>query len=124
MYDSEIESLILPGEEGLFGVLYNHISYMALLDVGVITIRDDSGTRQLTCGGGYAEIEDNDVTVLAETAEFPESIDRSSVEKDIENLNERLKSKEVRGDDVTREDLRKELERNKVRLDVLDENTS
>jgi F-type H+-transporting ATPase subunit epsilon len=122
--DSEVESLILPGEDGQFGVLYNHIPYMALLDVGTITIREKSGSRKLACGGGFAEIEDNTVTVLAETAEFPDSIDRSEVEETIEDLNQRLTDDDADFDDVEREELLKDLERNKARLAVLDSDAS
>lgn len=119
--DETVDSLVLPGELGKFGVLHNHIPYMALLDTGEIVLRTGDGTQRVACGGGFAEIEDNVVTVLAETAERPEDIDRDAVEENLEQLKEDLKSGEGFSDEVEREELESELRRAKVRLKVLDE---
>jgi F-type H+-transporting ATPase subunit epsilon len=123
VFDDTVESLILPGEEGQFGILYNHIPYMALLDTGPIVIEQNDQKRKLACGGGFAEIENNVVTVLADTAEFPESIDRSEVKNNIEELTDKLTSTETTLDDVEREEIEAELRRDKVRINVLDEST-
>lgn len=120
VYDSEVNGVVLPGEEGQFGILYNHIPYMALLDAGPIRIEEADGTREMACGGGFAEIEDNKVIVLADTAEFPESIDRSEVEETIETLTERLKTGEGIDDAVERDEIKDNLKRAKVRLSVLE----
>lgn len=121
VYDETVDSLVLPGELGQFGVLHNHIPYMALLAAGPIVLRTNDRTERVACGGGFAEIEENVVTVLAETAERPEELERSEVEETLEQLQSDLQSGEGFEDEVEREELESELQRAKVRLKVLEE---
>lgn len=121
VYDETVNSVVLPGELGQFGVLYNHIPYMSLLDTGPIVLKTGDRTDRVACGGGFAEIEENVVTVLAETAERPEEIDRGDVEERVEDLTSMLKSGEGFEDEVERQELESELRRAKVRLKVLEE---
>lgn len=120
VFDGDVEGLVLPGEEGSFGVLYNHTPYMAVLGPGTIKIEEADSERELACGGGFAEIRDNSVTILAETAELPEDLDRDTVEETLSNAKETLQSSEEILDDHEREELRQTIEREKARLKVLE----
>jgi len=122
VYDGEVSSLVLPGEKGEFGVLYNHISYMALLGPGTIELGENGDKQKLACGGGFAEIEDNDVTVLAETAERPEDIDQDAVRETIHEIKGSIKSGNFE-DEIEREELKSDLERAQARLDVVESNS-
>lgn len=119
VYEGEVSSLVLPGEMGKFGVLYNHISYMALLGPGMIELGQNGEKQKLACGGGFAEIEDNDVTILAETAELPEDIDRDSVHETVGEIKNELKSGDFE-DEIERNELEADLERAQARLDVVE----
>ena len=66
----------LPGTEGAFEVKFNHASLMSMLDIGKITIRQKDGAEHLfAVNGGFVEVHDNRVTVLAESAENVKKID-------------------------------------------------
>ncbi|MFB6346387.1 MAG: ATP synthase F1 subunit epsilon [bacterium] len=121
VFEGSVESLVLPGENGSFGILYNHTPLMALLGPGEIKMEDSGSSRKLACGGGFAEVRDNNVRILAETAEFPEDLDREEVESKIEEINEQLESKDPNMDNHEREELQENLRRQQVRLKVLNE---
>lgn len=119
VFDSTVSSLVLPGQAGQFGVLFNHIPYMASLDIGRIKLETDDGEEELACGGGFAEIKDNEIILLVETAEFPEDIDRKDVKSNIDDFKEKLETDDFE-DEFEREELEEELRRAQVRLSVLD----
>lgn len=121
VYEGSVESLILPGEEGSFGVLYNHTPYMAVLAPGSIRLEESGTEREMACGGGFAEVRDNNVTILAETAEFPEDLDRSEIESNLESASEKLQSSDEVLDEHEREELEQVIKRAKARLKVLEE---
>lgn len=73
--DEEVEEVTAPGELGEFGVLPNHIAFLSTLVPGVLTYKQGSQTQTLAISGGYAEVLDNVMTVLATAAEFPLEID-------------------------------------------------
>ncbi len=119
VYEGEVSSLILPGEMGKFGVLFNHISYMALLGPGTIELGQNGDKQKVACGGGFVEIEENDVTVLAETAELPEDIDPDPVLETVERIKSALNAGDFE-DEIERKELESDLERAKARLDVVE----
>jgi F-type H+-transporting ATPase subunit epsilon len=72
----EVTSLTAPGSEGSFGILANHAPMLAELGVGELRFRRDSGQEQrVAIGGGFLQVFNNEVTILAETAERAEEID-------------------------------------------------
>ena len=77
------EEVVLPGSEGYFGVLPGHAPLLAALGVGEVSYRAGDRTRFLVVSGGFAEVLDNRVSVLAETCERAEEIDvdRASLSK-------------------------------------------
>lgn len=65
-----------PGIEGSFEVLFNHAPMVAAINVGVLVVTTPNGEKiQFATSGGFVEVSDNTVTVLAETAEGAEDID-------------------------------------------------
>jgi len=73
--DEEVEFAIFPGVDGELGVLPNHAPLIAALDIGVIHYRKDGVTKRAAVSGGFLEVANNKVSVLAETAELAEMID-------------------------------------------------
>ena len=67
LYSGEVESIILPGAEGSFGVLKNHAPVIATLKKGEIKIKDSkSANETLKINGGVVEVLNNKIIVLAE----------------------------------------------------------
>ncbi len=91
LLEGEARSMVLPGMDGKFGVLVGHTPYLARLDIGEIKITLPSGIRYVACSGGFAEVTDEGVTVLAETAELPDEIEVERAQSALERAQEKLK---------------------------------
>ena len=83
----EVSMVVVPGAEGLFGVLPRHASMLSTLAPGVINVYDgDSVTDSLFVVNGFAEVTEERCTVLAEEVIPVEDIDTEKYEKQIEAL--------------------------------------
>ena len=76
LVSEEVDQIIIPGTEGDLGILYDHAPILTLLRPGQLSYENEGKTVVLVVSGGYLEVTDNRVTVLAETAEFLDEIDR------------------------------------------------
>ena len=72
----EVDQVNAPGTEGDLGILYDHAPILTNLLSGQLSYEKDGETVALVVSGGYLEVTDNRVTVLAETGEFLHEIDR------------------------------------------------
>lgn len=116
---TEVEYVLLPGVDGSFGVLANHLPIMAALDIGVLEFGPRQGKRRkIALGGGFTEMHNNKLTVMAHTAELAEEIDVLRARQAQRRAEERLADRQV-DLDITRAQvaLRKAL----LRLEVADE---
>jgi F-type H+-transporting ATPase subunit epsilon len=77
----EVDQVNVPGTEGDLGILYDHAPILTLLRSGQLSYEKDGETVVLVVSGGYLEVTDNRVTVLAETGEFLHEIDRERAER-------------------------------------------
>src|SRR5262245_55129982 len=75
MLDEEVDEVTAVGELGEFGVLPNHISFLSTLVPGVLSNKQGGQRHLVAISGGYAEVLDNVMTVLAPAAEFGDEID-------------------------------------------------
>jgi F-type H+-transporting ATPase subunit epsilon len=77
LLDEEVDEVTAPGELGEFGVLPDHITFLTLLAPGEMSYKEGTVRHYLAINGGYAEVLDNVMTVLAPAAEFAGEIDTS-----------------------------------------------
>lgn len=75
LLDEEVDEVTGPGALGEFGVLPDHISFLGLLESGEMSYKKGATRRHLAVSGGYAEVLENVMTVLASAAEFGAEID-------------------------------------------------
>ena len=73
LLDEEVDEVTGPGALGEFGVLPNHITFLSLLEPGEMSYKQGTAKRYLAVSGGYAEVLDNVMTVLAPAAESSRS---------------------------------------------------
>lgn len=66
--DQVAEYAEIPGKDGYLGVLPGHAALLGELGSGVLTITSGGQTREVAVSGGYVEIRDNHVRVLADKA--------------------------------------------------------
>jgi len=86
----EVESVTAPGEIGEFGVLPGHRPLLSLLKPGVLTFEQDGRPQRVAIAGGYAEVSETGVRVLAETAELSPEIDLARAEAALKKAEARI----------------------------------
>ena len=88
----EAEEMQIPGKNGYLGILPGHAPLITELAVGQISYRNASETHYLCVAWGFAEVLPDKVTILAETAERGEEVDRERAQKAKERAEKRLTS--------------------------------
>ena len=68
IYTGDVESVIAPGSEGELGILPHHASLMTALPAGDIKVSVNGQANSYSVGGGFLEVKDNQVTILADSA--------------------------------------------------------
>ncbi len=100
VWDDEAEEVILPSTTGQLGILGGHAPLLTALDTGVLRVRSTEGSKEWTAialMGGFAEVDEDEVTILVNGAERGDSIDQSEAEKEYAAARE--KADGVSGDD-------------------------
>jgi F-type H+-transporting ATPase subunit epsilon len=70
-----LDAVIAPGSEGQLGILPRHAPLMTMLEPGELRARRGNEETAIAISGGFLEVRDDVVTVLADTAEQAEEID-------------------------------------------------
>jgi F-type H+-transporting ATPase subunit epsilon len=92
MVGQEVDMVEAPGASGEFGVLPGHVAFLTTLEHGEIRFVTDGSARFVATSGGFAEVLDNKVTVLVDTAEFGEEIDLERARRARERAESALKT--------------------------------
>ena len=87
----EAEIFEAKGTLGEFGIMPGHIQYLTTIEIGEIRYTKGGSTRHLATSGGFAEVNDNKVTLLVDTAEFAEEIDVNRAKRAQERAETALK---------------------------------
>jgi len=84
LVSQEVDMVVVPGEEGDFGVLPGHALFLTLVRPGLIDIyKGDEVSSRIFVAGGFAEVNGECCTVLAEEAVDLVDVERSVVEERI-----------------------------------------
>jgi len=90
LFSGEVEQVDVPGAEGDFGVLAGHAPFVTTLRPGILTVHNASGEQKIVVLGGFAEVSDKGLTVLADVAESVEDIDRAMIATRIGEIEQRI----------------------------------
>ena len=71
----QVDEVEIPGAEGYFGVLPGHTPLLAALHVGELWYRQGKDVHYLSVAFGFAEVQPDRVTILAQVAEHADEID-------------------------------------------------
>ncbi len=115
-FSGKVEEVTIPGTEGEFGVLRGHEAFLTSVDVGELNYVKDSKKIYYSVNTGYAEVTSSKVTILIETAEKSDHIDKDRAQKAKDNAESRLA--QIAKEDVEYERVRAALARAIVRLSV------
>ena len=95
LVSEEVDQVNAPGSEGDFGVLYDHAPILTNLRSGQLSYENDGESTALVISGGYLEVTDNRVTILAESGEFLHEIDRERAERARSQAEEKLSNPDL-----------------------------
>lgn len=115
LYSGEADVVIAPGSEGQLGILPRHAALLTTLKVGELLVKLSGAEEPFFVSGGFLEVSNNSVTVLAETAEHAEEIDQARAEAARRRAQELLAQAQS---DTERAELMGALERAMARIHV------
>lgn len=92
-FEGEVQSATLPGVNGSFQILFNHAPIVSALGIGRIELVDKDKHESLyAVTGGFIEMKDNLLTILAEKAEEKTEIDKEEARQYRNEIKSKLKS--------------------------------
>ena len=86
VWDAMAEELILPSSTGQIGILADHAPLLTALDIGVMKLKSNGGWTSIVLMEGFAEVEENKVTILCNGAEEGSSIDLKTAQEELEKV--------------------------------------
>jgi F-type H+-transporting ATPase subunit epsilon len=96
----EASMVVVPGGAGDFGVLAEHAPLLSSIRPGVVTVQLPSGAvKKIFVTGGFADVNGKLCSVLAEEAVNVDELDRTQIEKSLQDLQEDLSAS---GDDAVK----------------------
>lgn len=91
LFEGEVFSVTVPGQNGNFQVLYNHAPIVSSLGMGRITIEpEDRDAQHYAVKGGFVEMSRNEITILAEKAIRSDKIDVEEVNQRLNDIQDEL----------------------------------
>jgi len=92
LVETEVADVTAPGVAGQIGILPEHATFLGQLEAGIVGFTASGKRERVVITGGYAEVADDVVTILADDGQFAESIDVAAARADADRLRERLSS--------------------------------
>jgi F-type H+-transporting ATPase subunit epsilon len=115
VYSGEVQSFSAPGVEGGFQVLHSHAPLLSAISVGRVKLTDAEGKEfSYATSGGFVEVNNNKVILLAETAERSDEIDVKRAEEAKLRAAERLQRVEEIDEERARAALLRAINRIKI----------
>ncbi|MDR9415050.1 MAG: ATP synthase F1 subunit epsilon [Gracilimonas sp.] len=69
LFEGEVTGVKLPGTQGSFEVKANHAAIVSSLEEGIVLVRKKDGETNFNISGGFVEVNNNKLTLLAESVE-------------------------------------------------------
>ena len=94
VFEGDVNSTTLPGESGYLGVWAHHAPMVAALVPGVLTVHEGASeqpTRSYAVGGGFAQVAENRMILIVDSAEDQGEIDTARAEASLKRAMERLR---------------------------------
>ena len=118
--NEDVDSVTLPGIEGELGILPEHVPLLTTLDTGIMSYINSSGnTQAIAVHWGYAQVDGNNVRVLAELAETADEIDLPRAQEAEKKAKELLQSGDPTTSEWEDEESRQKIYENKLSRSVV-----
>ncbi len=115
-----VDAVTVPGMNGEIGILPGHTPLISQLQTGVLSYTQGTATRRLMVSGGFVEISDERVSVLADIAERPEEVDAARARQERELAEREMSS--FAGSEEEMAQVRDRFERSTARLQLAADN--
>ena len=116
----DVDSVTLPGIEGEMGILPQHVPLLTILDAGIMSyLNGDGKTEAIAVHWGYAQVDGNNVRVLAELAETSAEIDLPRAQEAEKKAKELLQSEKPTSLDWEDEENRQKVYENKLQRSIV-----
>ena len=118
--NEDVDSVTLPGIEGELGILPEHVPLLTILDTGIMSYVNGSGnTQAISVHWGYAQVDGNNVRVLAELAETADEIDLPRAQEAEKKAKELLQSGKPNSSEWEDEENRQKIYENKLSRSIV-----
>ncbi|TLG77093.1 ATP synthase F1 subunit epsilon [Culicoidibacter larvae] len=119
LYDGQITKLTINSTGGELTILPNHMPIVAVIEPAPIYVHEEDGNERIVViHGGYFNLFDNDLLVVADDAIFAEEIDRAREEEAVKEAEHDIN--ETRGDNLQLARAKVRLQRSLMNLQVAD----
>lgn len=89
-YEGECKSLVLPTDDGEYGILAKHSSMVIGICIGILRYKIEDNWQYVVVGQGFSRVVGNTVLVVVDSAERPEDIDENRAKEAKRRAEERL----------------------------------
>jgi len=86
VWDASADEIILPSSTGQLGILSGHAPLLTAIDIGVMRLKTDGNWATIVLMEGFAEVENNKVTILCNGAEEGSTIDLKTAQEQLEKV--------------------------------------
>lgn len=93
--EEEVEMVSTKAKTGELGILAGHIPMVAPLDIGSVRLKTGNNTEWVAVSGGFMEVNGEEVTILAQSAERAEDIDTARAKQAKARAERRLQDRQV-----------------------------
>jgi F-type H+-transporting ATPase subunit epsilon len=84
LFSGDVDQVDVPGVEGDFGVLEGHAALVATLRPGILTVHGSGGATRIVVLGGFAEVSEKGLTVVADLADAVGDFDKAVLTSQID----------------------------------------
>jgi F-type H+-transporting ATPase subunit epsilon len=116
VWDSTADEVILPSTTGQLGILSGHAPLLTALETGVMRVRPGKDWLSIALMGGFAEVENNEVTILVNGAERGDKIDKAQAQAAYSQAQARFSKADAGADRQEKIQATQELKRARARL--------
>ena len=95
VYSDTVDTVVIPTVEGEIGILPGHIPLLTQVGAGELRVLKNGKTELLAIGDGFAEIDGDKVSILAESAIAEEKIDEAAAENAMQRAQDALRGRET-----------------------------
>lgn len=96
--EDNVDMVVAPAIDGEVGILPNHAPLITVLQIGELRLKKGSDEQSIIIAGGFLEVLNDKVTILADVAERSDEIDVAAAEQARTRAEETLRNREQLGD--------------------------